>query len=713
MTTEGIIKSLQGGPQRQLLLLSILALFSELLIIRWLSTEIRIFAYFKNLPLMSAFLGLGLGFIWTNNKRDVFSFSQMAFFYLAGLLMVALPLGLTYLSFIDPDQFMVWGTSIASNNEHLSLFWLSLRNLAILLGVFVLSATTFVGLGQRMGKLFGVLNSLEAYSINILGGLLGIILFSVLSYLRTSPGIWLICAGLLYIAIEKRAVAIGIVVLGLAYSLGLGTAMAHKTYGDDYVKTVWSPYYRIDVIRYRQNGGPFKGSQLGYNIYINYDSFQSILDCSPAALQKFPKSIQQTFFDERGGPFRLLDKPGNVLILGGGTGSDIAAALRANQSHVDAVEIDPCIVKLGQEMHPEKPYAAPNVTAYVTDARNFLKHCKKKYDLIIFAALDSHAAFSSVSSLRMDNYVFTQEALNEAANCLTPNGIIYNQFVIPGEWLWDRHCKTLAAATRSVVYGYHIYADQLSGGIFAGPGVSPSKLSVLPEMMKRAEVNLNSPVPVSTDDWPFLFLPKKQLSSLYALPVLSILLIALLPVATQFISGARLLLNWQMLTLGMGFMLLEVFAMSKLSLLCGSTWTVNSIVISGVMVMVLFANWLASKLGKQHIRYLLAALLVLVIIAKSVNPSHLGQLGTEMGILAGTIIYLLPMFFAATIFALLFKNLQSSSTALAFNLIGGVIGVCLEYLSMPLGISNLGWVAFGIYTCLFIMTYAYKGQSQS
>jgi hypothetical protein len=45
----------------ELLLISFIALFLELVIIRWLSTEIRIFAYFKNLPLMAAFLGFGIG----------------------------------------------------------------------------------------------------------------------------------------------------------------------------------------------------------------------------------------------------------------------------------------------------------------------------------------------------------------------------------------------------------------------------------------------------------------------------------------------------------------------------------------------------------------------------------------------------------------------------------------------------------------------------
>ena len=45
----------------QLFIISFLALYFELIVIRWLSSEVRIFAYLKNLPLIASFLGLGLG----------------------------------------------------------------------------------------------------------------------------------------------------------------------------------------------------------------------------------------------------------------------------------------------------------------------------------------------------------------------------------------------------------------------------------------------------------------------------------------------------------------------------------------------------------------------------------------------------------------------------------------------------------------------------
>ena len=45
-----------------LFLVSSVGLFLELAVIRWLSAEVRLFSYFKNLPMLAAFLGLAIGF---------------------------------------------------------------------------------------------------------------------------------------------------------------------------------------------------------------------------------------------------------------------------------------------------------------------------------------------------------------------------------------------------------------------------------------------------------------------------------------------------------------------------------------------------------------------------------------------------------------------------------------------------------------------------
>ena len=63
----------------------------------------------------------------------------------------------------------------------------------------------------------------------------------------------------------------------------------------------------------------------------------------------------------------------DVLILGAGSGTDVAASLLHGTKHIDAVEIDPVIVRLGREHHPDQPYNDPRVNVVTDDARHFLR----------------------------------------------------------------------------------------------------------------------------------------------------------------------------------------------------------------------------------------------------------------------------------------------------------------------------------------------------
>jgi hypothetical protein len=62
-STEVSDESMRDGLAWKLFLASFVALYCELVIIRYLSTEIRVFAYLKNLPLIASFFGIGLGMI--------------------------------------------------------------------------------------------------------------------------------------------------------------------------------------------------------------------------------------------------------------------------------------------------------------------------------------------------------------------------------------------------------------------------------------------------------------------------------------------------------------------------------------------------------------------------------------------------------------------------------------------------------------------------
>ena len=88
----------------------------------------------------------------------------------------------------------------------------------------------------------------------------------------------------------------------------------------------------------------------------------------------------------------------NVLIVGAGTGNDVAVALSEGAQHVDAVEIDPILIKLGKSQHPNHPYDSPRVTTHNADGRAYLQNSTKKYNLILFALPDSLTAVNGQSS---------------------------------------------------------------------------------------------------------------------------------------------------------------------------------------------------------------------------------------------------------------------------------------------------------------------------
>src|SRR5688572_2227207 len=61
-----------SSPALRLFLLSFAALFLELMVIRWVPSEIRLVAYYANLMLVSSFLGLGIGAILTPRNLNLF-----------------------------------------------------------------------------------------------------------------------------------------------------------------------------------------------------------------------------------------------------------------------------------------------------------------------------------------------------------------------------------------------------------------------------------------------------------------------------------------------------------------------------------------------------------------------------------------------------------------------------------------------------------------
>ena len=206
--------------------------------------------------------------------------------------------------------------------------------------------------------------------------------------------------------------------------------------------SIWSPYYRIDqkpLTSWYRGGAQLSTTYpLGTVIEVNHSHHQRTFNLSDAFMAQHPELRECNELRTYNMPYSAVPHPKNVLILGAGTGNDVAAALRAKAEHIDAVEIDPAIFKLGKEIHPEHPYDSSHVTVHVEDARKFIASSTDKYDLVQFGHLDSQTALSTMSSVRLDNYLYTQESLAAATKHLTPDGVAVLGFAAQPDWLRAR-----------------------------------------------------------------------------------------------------------------------------------------------------------------------------------------------------------------------------------------------------------------------------------
>ncbi len=205
-----------------------------------------------------------------------------------------------------------------------------------------------------------------------------------------------------------------------------------------------------------------------------------------------------------------------MLILGAGAGNDVAAALRHGAQHVDAVELDPIILRLGRQFHPENPYKSPNVTAHVNDARAFLKTTRNKYDLVVFAFLDSTTLLSGFSSLRLDNYVYTVESFGNARDVLSADGTLVLSFATGRNFATDRLYKSVAKAFGVEPAAY--FTRYWVNGVLLVEG--QGRTTIIPELFNAGpELQTKQNVILATDHWPFLYLAeiaRFQLPSLWS-----------------------------------------------------------------------------------------------------------------------------------------------------------------------------------------------------
>ncbi|HSL44146.1 MAG TPA: hypothetical protein VK897_11985 [Anaerolineales bacterium] len=686
-------------------LISILGLFLETLFIRWIGTEIRIFAYLQNTILVVCFLGLGIGMFTSAKPIEIKqSLLPLTFFlFLMSIPFTRFAVGSISEMLSTLDDLVIWSDLEAVNLGNRII--LTVFGLALTFGVLILIVDIFVPLGRILGRLMNAHpNPIWAYSVNIFGSILGTWSFVLLSFLYQPPFLWFLIAAamiVVFILWSNRERKLNFALLGIILVLSWFASRV-----PDALEVVWSPYQKL-VLRESQ------AHEIGnYVVEVNNSSYQDIMDLSDeyvsAKPETFPPMLQG--LSQYDIPLLLHPDPESFLVVGAGTGNDVAAALRHNVKSVTAVEIDPAIITMGQDYHPEDPYASPKVQVVNDDARSFFATTTEKYDVISFGLLDSHTT-TSMTNARLDHYVYTVESLRQARSRLKEGGVLVLTFYAQRFFIADRMQSALEEVFNqpSLVFVAEPSAYGRGGVMFITGDLATiqsqlqqnARLDAYIQQQQAAyPLRFTHQTKIVTDDWPYLYLESPKIPTLYYLLIGVMILIFVRSYRKWKANENASLINrtfWHFFFLGAAFLLLEVQNISKASVALGNTWQVNAVIISSILGMALIANWIAYRFPKLPVTPVYILLIGSAVGLYFIDLARFGSLPyVTKAVLVGSLTSL-PMLFSGIVFVRSFAVAADKSNALGANLIGALVGALLQSITFVIGIKALLLVVAAFY----------------
>jgi SAM-dependent methyltransferase len=662
----------------RLYLTSTTLLFVELLLIRWIPANAVYVGFFSNFLLMASFLGIGLG-ILLGRARDHLRFSPFALL-LFGL--VALVLGTQLNIQVQGGDQIFYGLEMNHSAD---------TNFLVLPLLMVAVVALMATLALPLGGLLRSMPPLRAYAIDILGSLTGIAAFAGMSAVGLEPIAWFSFA----------AVLLALLALGSGITAWNGLTATATVFMLLFVATanpdVWSPYYRItayDAAGTQVSARPGTTGVPKY-LYVSGIPHQQ-MDAAATAEQN---SLQGQIY--RWLPHRTF---GRVLIIGAGSGTDTALALRKGSSQIDAVEIDPVIARIGREFHPDRPYDDPRVAVHIDDGRAFMRGSTAKYDLIVFALTDSLTLVTNTANVRLESFLYTEESLRAARDHLAPDGVfvMYNLYREP--WLVAKLDRMAANAFgEAPLLRLQGPAEAV---LASGPGIDSAiatgrvgdRVDQLPAMDGAAPT-------VATDDWPFLYLRTPGVASYYLVALGVLLTIA----AVAVVFGSRALrlplrrgFSPHFFALGIAFLLLETRSLVTFSLLFGTTWSINALVFFAILASVLASIGISIRFPIRRSAPLYAGLFGALLLAWLLPPDQLLIDPPLLRYALASGLAFAPILFANLVFAHSFRDTKLADMSFASNLLGAMVGGALEYVALLTGYRALLVVVGGLYVLAFL-----------
>lgn len=264
-------------------------------------------------------------------------------------------------------------------------------------------------------------------------------------------------------------------------------------------------------------------------------------------------------------------------------------------------------------------------------------------------------------------------------------------------WLVDRYVATVASA-----FGHEPCLDKVQR--FGGQAVI--SIAVREQDQRCAggkAATTESRVAPSTDDRPFPYFRGGFLPSLYIMALAGILLVSVIAVRALAGPFGAMRPYADLFFMGAAFLLLETKSVTTFALLFGTTWVVNAIVFGGVLLAVLLAVEVTRRFRTPSLGILYVGIALALALAYVVPNASLLSLPLPTRLLAAVSLAFAPIFLANLAFAKRFSEAEDAPSAFGVNILGAMLGGCLEYVALVVGFRNLLLLAGLLYFTAFVL----------
>jgi len=192
----------------------------------------------------------------------------------------------------------------------------------------------------------------------------------------------------------------------------------------------WTPLSRVDIVEVspanrtiRATGRPVPAASIPPQVEIMQDGSASTLltdfSSQPDARQFLDEALYSA-------ATQLQTDP-DLLVIGFGGGDDVWATLGAGAASVTAVDLHEPVLGAHTQFRPQWSRGIlnnPNVELRVAEGRSTLMRTTRQFDVVQLTGIDTWAALSSGAYMLAENHLYTTEAFDEMLDRVRPGGIL-------------------------------------------------------------------------------------------------------------------------------------------------------------------------------------------------------------------------------------------------------------------------------------------------